>query len=378
MFENKNKKDRIDYEHLNSAIFVGEKLLKLIFIAMLLYIATYINKEWRILSMLFTFLKIMIPFFIGLALAWLFNPIVDYLQKKKVKRVIGTSLVFVLFVGILFLVFQLVLPTLYHQLNDIISGAPQMFTKSMASIDNFLFNIAETYEINYDQLHYNVYNVLGNVVNSITVDLPNIFVRAIGALINGSIQFILGLFVGFYLLIDFDSAKIQLSKIIPKKNKKKTTKLLSDLDVQLKKYVQGTMFVLIILFICQTVAFTIAGLPAPLVFGLICAVTNVIPYVGPYIGGIPATAVGFTISPQVGVATLIAVVICQLIESNFLTPVVMSKTMKLHPVVIIFGLLVFGHFFGIIGMLFATPIISASKIIYEYIKDLYQEAKALK
>lgn len=378
MFENKNKKDRIDYEHLNSAIFVGEKLLKLIFIAMLLYIATYINKEWRILSMLFTFLKIMIPFFIGLALAWLFSPIVDYLQKKKVKRVIGTSLVFVLFVGILFLVFQLVLPTLYHQLNDIISGAPQMFTKSMASIDNFLFNIAETYEINYDQLHYNVYNVLGNVVNSITVDLPNIFVRAIGALINGSIQFILGLFVGFYLLIDFDSAKIQLSKIIPKKNKKKTTKLLSDLDVQLKKYVQGTMFVLIILFICQTVAFTIAGLPAPLVFGLICAVTNVIPYVGPYIGGIPATAVGFTISPQVGVATLIAVVICQLIESNFLTPVVMSKTMKLHPVVIIFGLLVFGHFFGIIGMLFATPIISASKIIYEYIKDLYQEAKALK
>lgn len=378
MFENKNKKDRIDYEHLNSAIFVGEKLLKLIFIAMLLYIATYINKEWRILSMLFTFLKIMIPFFIGLALAWLFNPIVDYLQKKKVKRVIGTSLVFVLFVGILFLVFQLVLPTLYHQLNDIISGAPQMFTKSMASIDNFLFNIAETYEINFDQLHYNVYNVLGNVVNSITVDLPNIFVRAIGALINGSIQFILGLFVGFYLLIDFDSAKIQLSKIIPKKNKKKTTKLLSDLDVQLKKYVQGTMFVLIILFICQTVAFTIAGLPAPLVFGLICAVTNVIPYVGPYIGGIPATAVAFTISPQVGVATLIAVVICQLIESNFLTPVVMSKTMKLHPVVIILGLLVFGHFFGIIGMLFATPIISASKIIYEYIKDLYQEAKALK
>lgn len=378
MFENKNKKDRIDYEHLNSAIFVGEKLLKLIFIAMLLYIATYINKEWRILSMLFNFLKIMIPFFIGLALAWLFNPIVDYLQKKKVKRVIGTSLVFVLFVGILFLVFQLVLPTLYHQLNDIISGAPQMFTKSMASIDNFLFNIAETYEINYDQLHYNVYNVLGNVVNSITVDLPNIFVRAIGALINGSIQFILGLFVGFYLLIDFDSAKRQLSKAIPKKNKKKTIKLLSDLDVQLKKYVQGTMFVLIILFICQTVAFTIAGLPAPLVFGLICAVTNVIPYVGPYIGGIPATMVGFTISPQIGVATLIAVVICQLIESNFLTPVVMSKTMKLHPVVIILGLLVFGHFFGIIGMLFATPIISASKIIYEYIKDLYQEAKALK
>ncbi len=378
MFENKNKKDRIDYEHLNSAIFVGEKLLKLIFIAMLLYIATYINKEWRILSMLFNFLKIMIPFFIGLALAWLFNPIVDYLQQKKVKRVIGTSLVFVLFVGILFLVFQLVLPTLYHQLNDIISGAPQMFTKSMASIDNFLFNIAETYEINYDQLHYNVYNVLGNVVNSITVDLPNIFVRAIGALINGSIQFILGLFVGFYLLIDFDSAKRQLSKAIPKKNKKKTINLLSDLDVQLKKYVQGTMFVLIILFICQTVAFTIAGLPAPLVFGLICAVTNVIPYVGPYIGGIPATVVGFTISPQVGVATLIAVVICQLIESNFLTPVVMSKTMKLHPVVIILGLLVFGHFFGIIGMLFATPIISASKIIYEYIKDLYQEAKALK
>lgn len=81
-----------------------------------------------------------------------------------------------------------------------------------------------------------------------------------------------------------------------------------------------------------------------MVFGLICAITNIIPYIGPYIGGVPAVVVGFAISPLVGLLSLIAVVVSQFLESYVLTPVVMSKTMKLHPVTIIIGLLIFGYF----------------------------------
>ena len=108
-----------------------------------------------------------------------------------------------------------------------------------------------------------------------------------------------------------------------------------------------------------------------MVFGLFCAITNVIPYIGPYIGGAPAVLVGFSMSPMTGICALIAVVIAQLLESYFLQPLVMGKTMKLHPVTIMIGLLVFGHFFGILGMIFATPTISILKTIFTFINDKF-------
>ena len=147
--------------------------------------------------------------------------------------------------------------------------------------------------------------------------------------------------------------------------------LTDKLNHMLRKYVYGTFMVMFILFICQSIGMTIAGISAPLVFALFCAITNIIPYLGPYIGGAPAVIIGFTISPSVGLGVLISVVVCQLLESYLLTPTIMSKTMKLHPVTIIIGLLLFSHFFGILGMLFATPVISCGKVILNFFIEKY-------
>ena len=132
------------------------------------------------------------------------------------------------------------------------------------------------------------------------------------------------------------------------------------------------VLIMLLLFIFQSITLAIAGLSSPMLFGMFCAVTNVIPYIGPYIGGIPAVIVGFTISPATGIFTLLAVVIAQFLESYFLNPIVMSKTMKLHPVTIMIGLLIFGHFFGILGMVLATPIISCIKIIFNFFNEKYE------
>ena len=147
--------------------------------------------------------------------------------------------------------------------------------------------------------------------------------------------------------------------------------LINKLNNNLKSYVHGTLLIMFILFIFQSIALWIAGLEAPMVFGLFCAVTNVIPYIGPYIGGVPAVVVGLSISPMTGIFALIAVVLAQTLESYFLQPIVMGKTMKLHPVTIMLGLLLFGHFFGIIGMILATPVISILKTIFQFFNEKY-------
>ena len=104
---------------------------------------------------------------------------------------------------------------------------------------------------------------------------------------------------------------------------------------------------------------------------MFCGITNIIPYIGPYIGGIPAVIVGLSQSPLIGILTLIINVVIQFLEGNFLKPIIMSKSTKLHPVTIMVGLLVFGHFWGIIGMVISTPIISASKTIFKHFNEKY-------
>ena len=129
------------------------------------------------------------------------------------------------------------------------------------------------------------------------------------------------------------------------------------------------------LFVCDTIGFSIIGLKSALLFGLFCGITDLIPYIGPYIGTAVVTIVGLTQSPLIGLGVFIIAVIVQLIESYVLQPVVMSRATNLHPVTIICGLLIFGYFFGIIGMILATPIMSIIKVIWHFIKSKIESKK---
>ena len=239
-------------------------------------------------------------------------------------------------------------------------------------LDLFIKFISKTYGLDASMVKESAYEVINNLLQFITVDGPSILISVIKSIVSGGIDFVLGFLIGFYMLLDFDGVKKQLANWVPTRHKKEVNELTSQLNGLLKNYVYGTLFVMFILFICQSIGMSIAGMQAPLVFALFCAITNIIPYLGPYIGGAPAVIVGFILSPKIGIGVLISVVVCQLLESYLLTPVIQSKTMKLHPVTIIIGLLLFSHFFGIIGMLFATPVIACGKVILHFIIEKYE------
>ena len=126
---------------------------------------------------------------------------------------------------------------------------------------------------------------------------------------------------------------------------------------------------MLLVFITQCIGLTLAGIEAPILFALFCAVTDIIPYFGPYIGGVPAVIVGFTISPITGICVLISILVVQILENNFYQPLIMGHTMKLHPVTIMIGLLIFQDFFGIIGMVVATPVIACLKVLITFINE---------
>ena len=263
------------------------------------------------------------------------------------------------------------IPVVYDQLNDLIASAPSFLNYLKESIDGIFVNLTEVTGYDLTDVKLGLYDTINNIGKSVTVDLPTTIVNIISGIITGGANLLIGFLIGLYMLFDFNNVKGHLLNLFPKNYREATVDLLDRLNGNLKSYVHGTLKIMGILFVFQSIALGIAGLKAPLVFGLFCAVTNIIPYIGPYIGGAPAVLVGLSISPMTGLFVLIAVVIAQFLESNFLQPLVMGKTMKLHPVTIMIGLLVFGHFFGILGMILATPVIAILKTIFIFIDEKF-------
>lgn len=374
MFKKKNKTEGVDYQKLNEGIQTGTLLLKIFLvlsIVILVYVVTRLLTEWKVWNFIGTILSVISPLFIGIVIAWLFDPIVKRLNKKGVNRTLGAIFVYVIFIAFIYLMLSIMIPTVYDQLNDLIASVPSFLNYLKDSIDNIFVNLTEISGYDLTDTKLGLYHTINNLGKSLTVDLPTTIVNVVRNVITGGANLLIGFLIGLYMLFDFNNVKGHLLNLIPKKHRDTTVELLDKLNGNLKSYVHGTLRIMFILFVFQSIALAIAGLKAPMIFGLFCAITNVIPYIGPYIGGIPAVLVGFSMSPMTGICTLVAIVIAQFLESNFLQPLVMGKTMKLHPVTIMIGLLIFGHFFGILGMIFATPIIAVMKTIFLFFNEKF-------
>ncbi len=368
------KKDKkIDYDNLNEVIDLSRKLLKFLIVILILasiMIFVGIFKELKILTIIGNILGVIAPFFIGLVVAWLFDPFVSYLQRKKIKRGLGATIVFVLFLGLLFLLFKTLIPLLIDQVNAFIKTVPNL----ILSISNFiheLFYKLSTKGIDLSSLEKNIYDSIEKLGVNLTTTIPKQSLNILSSCISSIGTFLIGLVVGFYLLIDFDSVKHVLD-LIPVKYHKGLTKVCKKLNSTFRDFIQGTLFIALIVSLISTLGYTLVGLPSPFLFGVLCGLTNIIPYIGPWVGGAICVIVGLNVSPVVGILAAVVALIVQQIDNILLQPLVMGKTMKLHPVTIMIGLLIFGYFFGILGMIFATPIISGLKIILNYFDEKYE------
>ena len=247
--------------------------------------------------------------------------------------------------------------------NDFVSTLPSIFDSIKNWITDLFNKLNDIDGFNADEIKLNVFEKIENYGSKLTTILPDMAVNLFRTFISGIGTFIVGLIIGFYLLLGFDNAGELFITLLPKKYQKDSRELGNEIENSLRRFVNGALIDAFFVFIITSIAFMIVGLRAPLLFGLFCGITNVIPYAGPYIGGIPAVIVGFSKGPITGILTLLSIFIIQFLEGNFLQPVIMSKTTRLHPVTIIVGLLIFGHFFGIVGMVISTPFIAVLKSV---------------
>ena len=369
----KRKETEIYIENLNRVIVLSKKILKVLFVVVILacvLLSVVLFDKFNLGNIILNVLSVAAPLFIGFVVAWLLNPAVTFLNKKGAKRGLGSVFVFAMFLIVVFLIIKFMLPMLYKQINEFIEIIPSLFLQVTNFIhENFLKLNATGFD--FTGVETKIYDALENFGADLTTKLPSLIIGGVSSVISSVWALLLGFIVGFYLLIDFDGMK-KIFNIVPKKYKNTFRKLMYDLDSTCKDFVQGTLLISFVVFVITSILFAIIGLPSPMLFGLICGITNIIPYIGPWVGGAIAAIVGFTVSPLVGILTIVIAFVSQQIDGIILQPLIMGKTMKLHPVTIMIGLLVFGYFFGMLGMIIATPTIACMKIIIMYINDKYK------
>lgn len=370
----KKKLEELNIGKLNDIFKITNRVLKILYLLLIvvaIYIIVLILKEWKVVPTIVTILKLLSPFFIGFVIAWLLNPLVNRLVGRGMKRIPAIVLVYFLLILFLYFFTLLVIPSIASQINDLVASIPVILSDAQNIINSVFDKLSATSLTNLDSVKDTFFERISTFAMDLSTNLPELFVSFVKSMVSGIGVILFGFIIGFYMLFNFDKVNDYLLKALPKKHREEGKELLSAISISLHSYVKGTLLISFIVFVINTIGFSIIGLNAPLMFGLFCGITNLIPYIGPYLGGIPAVLIGLSQGTLTGILVLIFIVIVQTLEGMFLQPIIMSKKMNLSPITIIIMLLIFGAFFGIIGMILATPIAALIKIIYIFFDKKY-------
>ena len=374
MIDKNDGNKKVNTRKVNELVKTGNKILNILyilFIILLVYVVSLIFKEWKILGFLGKIFSIISPIFIGWFFAWLLNPIVKKLTEKGMSRILSTIIAYLAMVLMIVLILAFTIPSLGTQISDIVTAVPSIVSDVKEWINNIFVKISNLSLENLDSVKNTFMSRIETFATDIETSLPEMAMNFVSSLASGIGKILLSLILGFYLLFDFDKVTAGFISLFPKKSTGEISYLLEKLNDSLYSFISGTLWLSLLLFVVSIIGFSIIGLNAPVLIAFICVVTNLIPYIGPYMGAAVAGAIGFAESSTIGVLTLLFILVVQTIDGNVLQPLVMSKKMNLSPITIILSLLIFEYLFGIFGMIIATPAVALLKIIFVFIDEKY-------
>mgnify|MGYP000130263636 CR=1 FL=1 len=330
------------------------KLIKIILVLLIIWILFSIYGKLIILIRIIV--GFLLPFIVGFTIAFLLNPFVDKLESKGCNRK-TTSCVIV--IGIMVLIFGLIYfitPSIIEEGNNLFNSLPTYIQNIKDLINKYFYKIFKT-EMKMEFL------------GQYFPEIIKYFSKILQSTFSYIISFIIGFILSIYFLIDYHKIMIRLKDFLVVKKKENVLFLLRELNKTMYAYFKGVILVMIVLSITSTICFFIIGIELPILWGIVIGITNIIPYIGPYIGGFIVGLFTLSSRPEKLLYVVLTVVILQLIESNFVTPTMESKTVKTHPIIVILFMMLFSEMLGIMGMLLAVPVLSIIQSIIKWQKS---------
>ena len=339
----------------------------IILLLLIVYLGTLVDFMFEPVIVLVT--ALFAPIVVAGVLYYLFRPVIHVMSHyMKLPRGIAILLLYLLVLGAIALLVFLVGPPLQHQLTSLINNTPRLINEIQRMIVELQhqewFNrfLEEMEGISWNELTARAAEYANQVLSNLGSNVVNI----VGTITSVVIVLLILPFILYYMLKEGEKAPEFILRLLPKKQETEGRRILSDMDTALSSYIQGQIIVSFFVGVCVLIGYTIIGLEYSLVLALVAMFTNVIPFIGPWIGTLPGVVVGFLDSPFTALLVIIVVVIVQQLESNLISPQVMGKKLDVHPVTIILLLLVAGRFAGLVGLLLAVPTYAVLKVIVSH------------
>ena len=308
---------------------------------------------------------------ISLILAYFLNPLVDFFEKKGLNRFISTVLVYLIILGTIVILTISVLPRTGRELRRLATNFPGYIT----AITNWLSSLYSDYTSTIEgmpELVSSIEKVITQNVDRLQAGIANgieSFIMIIAGMFTRIISWILTPILTFYFLMDKNHFIEKLKTLIPKKNKEETISLFKQIDTALSEFIRGRLLMAVIVGITTTIFLFLMGIEFAIVIGFITGIADIIPYIGPFLGFVPAVIFAFIAGPIKALWVGIFFILIQWAENNILGPKILGKTTGMHPLTILLSIIAGGTMFGVMGMLLAVPFVSVMIILYKYFKN---------
>lgn len=359
---------------------------ELLLLAALILVFTKIQ---FVFSPVFTFFQTLFaPFLLAGFLFYLLNPLVNLLtkikyKKFKVSRLTAIVVVFLFLISILGIIISFFIPHLIEQIKSLVVGLPGY----LHELQQFLTNLFNNSHIEWLQkidlrTYMNKFEgALTSMIKNFILSLTTSIGSVIGTITNVTVTIVTVPFILFYMLKDGQKLAPTIENAFPKRSRGKVSSLLHDLSYTLSRYISGQMIECLFVGTFSAIGYSFTGIPYALLVGLFAGITNIIPYLGPYIGLMPALFLAFSKSFSTVIWVVVVCIVVQQLDGNLVYPNVIGKSLNLHPLTIIIILLVAGNIAGLLGMILGVPLYAVSKVVVKFvyniakIKDTSEEIK---
>ena len=306
---------------------------------------------------------VLLPFIIAAFITYLLHPIVERIHEGGLHRGLAVGIIYILFFGGIGLAVYKGLPEMIKQLKDLSESIPELANHYMGFIE-MVQKKTETWP---DGIQVRVNESIMAVEQKLALLLEKIL-SMIFEIISSIFTIALIPFISFYMLKDYTTIKKVVWYLTPRKWRHGGAHFLRDVDKSLGSYIRGQLFVCIVIGTLSATLFWIFHMKYPLLLGLIIGITNVIPYFGPVIGAIPAVIIASALSVKMIIITVCIIFVMQFLEGNILSPLIVGKSLHMHPLVIMLALLLGGEMGGILGLIVSVPILAILKVGFIHIR----------
>lgn len=305
----------------------------------------------------------------GIALALILSHPVRWLQ-RLMPRGLAILSSFLILVGLLALAVASVVPILAEQLGALISAAPDFANQARVSLQDLAQPLEERGILPGDPNEY-----LGNF----SQDLSNVLQQVAQQILGGTISILSGtigavvtlfgvVFISAYLLVDTRRVKAAFLSASPRSYRRDVRDLWSEFDYSLSRYLGGLLLSISIQGALSAVALFLLDVPYALLLGTWVALTAIIPYIGAWLGAVPAVLLALSVSPTTALLTALLFFVIQQLEGNFLTPKIQGEALKAHPIIVFLAVIVAGGIFGILGAIFAVPALAVFRVLFDFFR----------